>query len=201
MSQTTPTKTTRGNGQPPGSTPGPTRPASADIQARPRPIELLKILPKAAVDRLRKGYDRNALNFIAKVMIGYPKASGLAQWIGDVVYNDTPDGRDTTTVTSLTPAQREMVIIATVAAERDTFVLSGHLYWGLMEGLSVENLGDILLTVAAYSGVNNFRLSRQVLEDVLEELDAADKEAASTKGAQRTTIEIIRRLKSKFPDR
>jgi alkylhydroperoxidase/carboxymuconolactone decarboxylase family protein YurZ len=199
MSQPTPTKPTRGNGPAPVTA----RPASADTtqEAKSRPVELLKILPKAAVERLRKSYDRNALTFIAKVMIGYPKAGGLAQWIGDVVYNDTPDGRDTTTVTSLSPAQREMVIIATVAAERDTFVLSGHLYWGLMEGLSVENLADVLLTVAAYSGVNNFRLSRQVLEDVLEELDAADQEAASTKGTQRSTIDVIRRLKKKFPDR
>ena len=94
-------------------------------------------------------------------MIGYSKAAGLAQWIGDVVYNDSPDGRSTAKITSLAPAQREAVIIATVAAERDTFVLSGHLYWGLMEGLSVENLADILLTVASYSGINNFRLSRR----------------------------------------
>jgi alkylhydroperoxidase/carboxymuconolactone decarboxylase family protein YurZ len=137
--------------------------------------DILAILSDEDLQALATGYDRPFLTGAAAGMIGYAKAQGLATWIGDTIY------KAGLPATSLEYFERELVITAVVAAERDVFVLSGHIYWLLMEYLArgdasirpVEKIADTLMTVAAYRGVNNFRLSRQVVEDVLKVLKAA----------------------------
>lgn len=157
----------------------------------------MTILDSSDLALLKAGYDRAYLTGKAAAMISYSKAQGLASWIGNTIYrlNGPPS--------SLEFYEREIVITAVVAAQGDVFVLSGHIYWTLMEYLSrsdssinpVEKVADVLLTVAAYQGVNNFRASRDVLQDVLRVL-----KIACTNG-QATTQEILPRLLEEFPSR
>jgi alkylhydroperoxidase/carboxymuconolactone decarboxylase family protein YurZ len=94
-------------------------------------------------------------------MVHHAKAKGFVDWISQVVFSSQTGGN------SLTPAQREMVILSVLATQRDTFVMAGHIYWALMEGLSVEQVADTLMTVATYTGINDLRYSCEVFDRVL----------------------------------
>jgi alkylhydroperoxidase/carboxymuconolactone decarboxylase family protein YurZ len=161
---------------------------------------LLTILSDRDLGDLARGYDREFHHRAASQMVGYEKASGFASWIGGTVYRDGQPS------SSLEHHEREIAILAVAAIQRDTFVLSGHIYWTLMEllrgplavgppALAVEKVADVLLTVGAYAGINNFRLARTVLEDVLKMLKRAC-EAGECASAQ-----IFPRLAESFPRR
>jgi alkylhydroperoxidase/carboxymuconolactone decarboxylase family protein YurZ len=153
----------------PSTTPPPPAPA------------LLDILTSEDLAILRAGYDPSFLLGLAPRMVSYPKAAGFVGWISDVVFTYGAKA------SSLSPAAREMVIVAVMATERDTFVLSGHLYWALMEGLSVEQIGDTLATVATYRGINDLRYSLAVFQDVLLLLKKAVNDGGDAVTVQKVT--------------
>jgi alkylhydroperoxidase/carboxymuconolactone decarboxylase family protein YurZ len=164
---------------------------------------ILNILSLQDLRDLRNGYNRDFLNEKAAKMIGYEKAEGLAGWVADVIYKTGDPNK--VMVSSLDYYQREIAILAVTAAQRDTFVMSGHVYWLLMELLkgpcaneelsAVAKVADVLLTAAAYTGVNNFRLSRTVLVDVLNVLKA------SCAAGITDTPQILVKMMEKFPPR
>ena len=156
-----------------------------------RPEDLLGILSDQALRTLRAGFDRPFLMAAAARMITYHKAQGLTEWIRDVVYAAGPDP------TSLSPRERELVLLGVISAQRDAFVLSGRIYWGLMEGLSVENVADALTSAGTYTGVNTFRFSVNVLIDVLQVLARA----AETGGEAAATPAVLRAMMAAFPRR
>lgn len=167
------------------------------------PLPIDQILTIDELRALRDGYDRNFLTQGARKMIGYEKAQGLADWIGEVVYRMGDPSK--VKVSSLAFFEREIVIVTVAAVQRDVFVLSGHFYWLLMELLlgpcandeptAVAKLADVVVTVAAYAGVDNFRLSLTVLADVLKVLKACYAEGAVS------TKEVLGYLKAAFPPR
>jgi alkylhydroperoxidase/carboxymuconolactone decarboxylase family protein YurZ len=155
------------------------------------PDDLLAILSPEGLETLRRGYDQPFLLKAAQRMIPYHKMQRLTDWMLDVVYGAGADA------TSLSPRERELVLMGVIAAQRDTFVLAGRIYWGLMTGLSVENVADVLMTVAGYTGVNNVRLNVNVLTDVLQVLARA----AATGGEAAATPAVLRELTKTFPKR
>jgi alkylhydroperoxidase/carboxymuconolactone decarboxylase family protein YurZ len=144
--------------------------------APPPAAPLQDILTPAELALLRSRYNRDCLARLAPRMIPWPKAAGFVGWTSDVVFTPGP-GPGTS---SLTHAEREMVIVAVMVTQRDTVVLSGHLYWALMEGLSVEKIADTLMTVATYQGVNALRYGLAVLRDVLLLLKDAVRDGKTT---------------------
>jgi len=146
--------------------------------------DLLSVLSPDDVALLRSNYSREFLLTAAANMLPHRKAEGLVGWISSVVFQSNATGTN-----SLSAAQRELVIISVVATERDSFVLSGHLYWALMEGLSVENIADTLMTVGTYTGVNDFRYSSNVFLAVLGVL-----QKAVTQGGDALTTPAIVKL-------
>jgi len=170
----------------------------------------LPILDDAAMRKLRSGYDRKFLLGFAQSEVAYAKDAPLVAWIANTIFDaSAPDHSGP--VSSLTPWERELAIICVASVQRDTFVLSGHIYWALMEWeppvgdpapatRSIEKIADLLLTTATYAGVSNLRLSSRVFEDVLGALkDLAD--AAVGPAAIVPTRDVLGRLKSLFPAR
>jgi alkylhydroperoxidase/carboxymuconolactone decarboxylase family protein YurZ len=154
----------------------------------PPATPLQDILTPQELALLRSHYNRDCLARLAPRMIPWPKAAGLVEWISDVVF--TPGSA----TSSLSHGEREMVIVAVMAMQRDTVVLSGHLYWALMEDLSVEKIADTLMTVAAYRGVNTLRYALAVFRDVLLLL----KKAVAAGGASMTVEAVAVAMRDQF---
>lgn len=65
--------------------------------------------------------------------------------------------------------ERERVIIALMTATPyDTLLLAVHIYWGLMEGLSPEEIAWTQLLTGAYRGIDKFTIGLGVLTATLQ---------------------------------
>jgi alkylhydroperoxidase/carboxymuconolactone decarboxylase family protein YurZ len=137
--------------------------SAAPLPTSPPPPAHPVILTDDDLELLRRQYVRDVLLGLAPRMVHHAKAKGFVDWISQVVFSSSSQSGGN----SLTPAQREMVILSVLATQRDTFVMAGHIYWALMEGLSVEQVADTLMTVATYTGINDLRYSCEVFDRVL----------------------------------
>ena len=158
----------------------------------PPPDDLLTLLSDENLEKLRTayrdGYGRDLLMAFAARQVPYSKAKAWSAFVGDTIYNRPKDENlkpiDEATVvrSSLTPAQRETVVLSVMATtQRDPFAMAGHIYWALMEEMSVAEVADVFMTVGTYAGLDNFRFTSNLLKDVLTMLNAfAEKDAVAT---------------------
>ena len=164
--------------------------------------DLTNILTADDLVTLRKNYQRAAFLSAAPKMIRYWKAGGFVDWLGNTVFNPVleqqptasdPDpainyykdreSSDLAEQTTLTPGHREAVVLSVMATtQRDPFTMSAHIYWALMEGLSVENVADIFMTAGAYAGIDNFRFTSSLLADLLTMLNEFMKQGKTATG-------------------
>lgn len=161
--------------------------------------DVLGILSPAALGTLKVGYDRSFLLGSAPKMIRYAKVIGHANWIADTVYGAKANpvsmapGTQNTDTTTLTPVEREMVVLAVAATKRDAFTMAGHIYWALMEMVvdqtpdPVAKIADVMMTAGIYGGVDNLRWAITVLREVLLVLEGA----AADGGVSATTLNIV----------
>lgn len=162
--------------------------ATGGAAAVKSPKDLTLILTRDDLKLLRDGYDPKVFLGAAPRMIRYFKAGGMTDWFGRTVFNpiDVKQNVETSgeaAQTTLTPAFREAVVLSVLAmTQRDPASMSAHIYWGLMEGLSVENIADVFMTVAAYAGADNFRFTTSLLADVLTFLKEFIKEGKTATG-------------------
>ncbi len=109
------------------------------------------LLTPTALKALRAAYSRAIMNQVATTVVASPYAPSKAfvGFAGDRYYQGEPSA----TVTS--PADRERVLIGIFASgRRPSFALAVHIYWGLMEGLSVDAVADTLLLAGTYGGLD-----------------------------------------------
>lgn len=157
-------------------------------------IDFLTLLSSDDLAALKNGYDRDVLLGGAPKMVKYKKAKELVTWVGASVFG-SPKNADQTTLTAF---EREIVIISVAMMKGDVFILAGHIYWTMMEDTSVgtnpvERVADVFMTVAAYSGVNEFRWSIELLTAVLIVL----KKQVDAKATD--SIAVLGALKGNFP--
>jgi alkylhydroperoxidase/carboxymuconolactone decarboxylase family protein YurZ len=166
------------------------------------PKEVTKILTPGELKLLRDVYDPKVFLGAAPRMIRYFKAGGMTNWLGQTVFNPIavkPKGSSdaeeelakvknaetsgSAAQTTLTPAFREAVVLSVLATtQRDPVSMAAHIYWALMEGLSVENIADVFMTVGAYAGIDNLRFTTSLLADVLTFLQEFIKEGKTKTG-------------------
>lgn len=157
------------------SPPPPTTTAAA---VPPRPPELLSILSPSDLAKLKRGYGPSGQNVFfagARLMIPYGKAAALVNQTGANIYNEPKrdvNGAEivdpTIARSSLLPGEREMVILTALAlTQRDPATMAPHIYWALMEKMSVEKLADTFMTLGFYAGIDNLRFTTNLLLDVL----------------------------------
>jgi alkylhydroperoxidase/carboxymuconolactone decarboxylase family protein YurZ len=83
----------------------------------------------------------------------------------------------------LEPCQREQILSALLAVQGTCGEVAIHAYWGLMEGMTPEQLAATFLLVGIYAGVPKYRNAIHVLDEVchtLKRMAARDETADTT---------------------
>lgn len=138
-------------------------------------------LTAAQLATLQGGYSRTVMDMVAtKIVSGaYPPSAGLTAFAGERFYNDAPP--------TLAPANRERCLLALFCAgRRPTFAVAVHIYWALMEGVSVDEIAEIILLATLYGGIDVLTDGNRTLTMTLTTLaQVAD---AGGAGAQSQTL-------------
>jgi hypothetical protein len=111
--------------------------------------DITLILSDAQVAKLRADY-------VAEVMLAsgrnsvanaFPPAAGYVHWVIGHLYDPA----------TMPPKERERCLIALLAqSDPASFTLAIHVYWGLMEGLSVTDILTTLALTGAYAGMQRY---------------------------------------------
>lgn len=122
---------------------------------------MTELLTDAELAALRAGYDNDAIiaDVRAKLEAAWPDATPLVESVLTGFYLPVK-GKKTF---RMKPAVRERVVLALLAnGQGQPYDVAVHMYWGLMEGLTVQEICDTLLLTASYGGVarytDNFKL-------------------------------------------
>lgn len=127
--------------------------------------DLTTALGAADLEALRAGYQPAAMLAAATGTLGRMHAAGVPYTgaIGAAQYEGGP----------ISPRDRERCLVALLAAQKERLTLAVHLYWGLMEGLSPEELAHTILLVGIYAGVPAYTAGLLVLQGTVAQLQAA----------------------------
>ncbi len=154
------------------------------------------ILSEEALASLRAAFDPALLGFAAtkRAAAPYTDAAPFIDAIGARYYVAGPGASGPSS--PVAPKDRERTLIGILAAgNRPAFALAVHVYWGLMEGLDVDDIADTLLLAGAYAGVDAFTNAAFTLGETLELLAglAATPETARSAAVLPRIIERFRR--------
>jgi alkylhydroperoxidase/carboxymuconolactone decarboxylase family protein YurZ len=118
------------------------------------------------LDALRGAYSREATTALLSGTLPalYPGARAYVDGIARTLYPEGGGG-------PLAAVDRERCILVLEAARGGRFTLAVHVYVGLMEGLAVEEIAQLLLLAGVYAGVGVFAGGLQLLVRVLSTLE------------------------------
>jgi hypothetical protein len=111
--------------------------------------DITRILDDDAVARLRASYAPDFMLASGRnsVANAFPPAAGYVHWVIDHLYDPA----------TMPPKERERCLIALLAqSDPGSFTLAIHVYWGLMEGLSVTDILTTLALTGAYAGMQRY---------------------------------------------
>lgn len=105
---------------------------------------------------LRGGYSNVVLREASRKALNgrNPGGSGYVDGVIDTLYQGEP----------LSHRDRERCLIAVLAGRQEALTLGVHIYWGLMEGLSPEEVSQTLVLAGAYQGIPVYATGLLVLE-------------------------------------
>lgn len=131
--------------------------------------ELERILTPEEIRLLREGYEADpaclANDSQAHYDGMYPGgAKAFDAFVQSVYVHGNPKAPPTTGISG---KDRERVVIALLASQPNTYFLAIHFYWGLVEGLSVDDMCRILLIVGGYNGYSLYTNGLTVLGETL----------------------------------
>ena len=114
-------------------------------------VDLRSILDEADVAKIRDGYSEDVMMGAARgdLVAVYPPIQG---WF-DHFFTELYDRE------LLQPRLRESAILAMMVGRPNAIPLAFHTYWGLAEGLSVEELLRIAMLSGTYTGIDKFNLA------------------------------------------
>jgi alkylhydroperoxidase/carboxymuconolactone decarboxylase family protein YurZ len=110
--------------------------------------ELTTIVSEADLAVLRAAYDPNTLLNANKAALArvYPRLLPWQTMLGSVFFQDSP----------LAPRDRELALISLLAHRSPDLALSDHIYWGLMEGVSVVEICEVVGLTGQYCGMPTY---------------------------------------------
>jgi alkylhydroperoxidase/carboxymuconolactone decarboxylase family protein YurZ len=110
--------------------------------------ELTSILSEAELAALRAAYDPTTLLNANKSALArvYPRLLPWQTMVGSVFFQDSP----------LAPRDRELALITLLAHRSPDVALSDHIYWGLMEGVSVLEVCEVVGLTGQYCGMPTY---------------------------------------------
>jgi len=151
-----------------------------------KPQRLNNILPSRVLRDLRKNFNRTEMNNQLEQLF---KVYGVTnKYIEDIrkVFYDRHQPR--VAPNSLTVSDRERCLIALLASRGGQFPLAVHLYLGLMEGLSPEEIANILFLTGIYTGQDNLALGLFTLETTLATLKGIGAQRPSTQQGKKLRV-------------
>lgn len=109
------------------------------------PTESPSPLSPEALAALQSGYQAVVLREATRQALSsaYPPGAHYVDAVVDSLYDGDP----------ISARDRERCLIALLAVNQEPFTLSVHVYWGLMEGLSLGEIAHTLLLAGAYHGM------------------------------------------------
>lgn len=127
--------------------------------------DLRTVLSDESLDLLRRSYDATVMAQAASgpFAIVYPP---LDPWV-----------RETSATfferSSLAPQDRERCVIALLTVNGIAASLAIHIYWGLMEGLEIDDVCQTISLVGLYAGMPRVAFGMTVMQHVLRILDGS----------------------------
>lgn len=120
------------------------------------------------------------------VALPFPPNEGYVDWIINNLY----DGK------RIASRDRERTLIALLASQStaSSLLLAVHLYWGLMEGLSIAEIADTLALAGVYMGLPHYTAALDTLRDTLKTL----RELTATADAPLDAMRVVGALRATF---
>lgn len=145
---------------------------------------LTTIVTDAELARVRAAYSSQSLlaanaGAFAEV---YPRFAPWGETIGQLCYQTSP----------LPARDRELALITLLAHQSPGLSMSNHIYWGLMEGLTVVEVCEVIALVGCYCGLPTYTRSVLTLKRTLQTL----KKIASEDN--RTSTHVLSTLVAEF---
>lgn len=105
---------------------------------------LATVLSTAELEKLRAGYDKRGFLEANQHAFSdaYPPLGPWTSAAATLLYGDDP----------LSPKQRELCLITLLAYRAPGLALATHVYWGVMEGLTVEQVCHAVSLAGCYGG-------------------------------------------------
>ncbi|MBK9258363.1 MAG: hypothetical protein IPM54_00840 [Polyangiaceae bacterium] len=131
--------------------------------------ELESILTPEEIRLLREGYAADTACLANDSQAHYDGmypggARAFDAFVQSVYVHGNPKAPPTTGISG---KDRERVVIALLASQSNTYFLAIHFYWGLVEGLSVNDMCQTLLLVGGYNGYSLYTNGLTVLGETL----------------------------------
>lgn len=129
-------------------------------QKAPNPVvDVRTILDDEILGELRAAYDLPFMLAAARHTLGapYPPAAPWATYITEAMFQDE----------FIDARLRESVIISTLLQQGAIGPLMVHFYWGLMSGLTAQEIASIITLTGTYSGVDNYTTGIRLFSDTL----------------------------------
>lgn len=151
-----------------------------------RPVS--DLLSDDALALLRAGFNRAQLYAVVRHTLNtpLPTVAGWTDFIMDEVFKD--DG-------PLTHAERELIIISQLCAQGEAAPLATHIYWGLVEGLTPQQVAQAIVVTGTYAGAQRYVVGIRVMAQTLHLL--AECASAGPEGA--AGLAVAKRLLALFP--
>jgi hypothetical protein len=125
---------------------------------------LASVLPPDALDALRAQYSAELMLAASRAAVAKPHPASTP-YVEAVIHGFYDASR-------MAPRDRERVLVALFASQSvaPSLFLAVHLYWALMEGLSVDELADTLGLSGVYTGLGHYTAGLKTLALTLEAL-------------------------------
>jgi hypothetical protein len=131
-------------------------------------LDLRAALSDDALRTLRAHYRRDDIARAARrsVIEPYPPSAGFGAFVTDTLFD----------AARIAPSERERVVLALLLsrASSPSFAVAIHVYWSLMEGLSIVDVADVVTLTGVYAGMAHYKVGLDTMRVTLAVLrDAA----------------------------
>lgn len=149
--------------------------------------QLVEILNDKDLEVLREGFSEAEMIAVTNQMVNvsYDGIMSAVRTIREEVQDPS----------KIDPQRRQLILITNMVTSQNYGPLADHVYWGLMVGLSVDEIMRTFTILASYHGMPWYANAGRVMQKLLPEL----KDAAAKGGKEVTVRGIAPRLLKFFP--
>jgi alkylhydroperoxidase/carboxymuconolactone decarboxylase family protein YurZ len=147
-------------------------------------------LPKVMV--LQNAYVRDdAMSLLNSVLpLTYDYATEYVTAVGDAFFGDLPEDTGPMWRSTLSIQDRERCVITLLASQRAVLELAIHVYLAVMEGLSPEEVANILMLTGMYAGLDSFSHGLRVEAKALATLAALVDDQTAVRDAYHVLVAL-----------